>query len=40
MRYLSLAEVAELHRLLIEAFGGSHGIRDLGGSSPRWRNLG
>lgn len=30
MRYLSLAEVAELHRLLIEAFGGSHGIRDLG----------
>jgi len=30
MRYLNLAEVAELHRLLIEAFGGSHGIRDLG----------
>jgi death on curing protein len=30
MRYLSLAEVTELHRLVIEAFGGSHGIRDLG----------
>lgn len=30
MRYLSLAEVTELHRLVIEAFGGAHGIRDLG----------
>ncbi len=30
MRYLSLAEVTELHRLVIEASGGSHGIRDLG----------
>jgi death-on-curing protein len=30
MRYLGLAEVTELHRLVIEAFGGSHGIRDLG----------
>jgi len=30
MRYLRLAEVAELHRLVIEATGGLHGIRDLG----------
>jgi death-on-curing protein len=30
MRHLSLAEVAELHRLVIEAAGGVHGIRDLG----------
>ncbi len=30
MRYLSLGEVTELHRRVIEAFGGSHGIRDLG----------
>ena len=30
MRYLNLAEVTELHHLLIESFGGSHGIRDLG----------
>lgn len=30
MRYLSLAEVTELHRLVIEATGGSHGLRDLG----------
>jgi death-on-curing protein len=30
MRYLSLAEVTELHHLVIEAFGGAHGIRDLG----------
>ena len=30
MRHLSLAEVAELHRLVLEAAGGIHGIRDLG----------
>lgn len=30
MRYLSFAEVVELHRLVIEASGGSHGLRDLG----------
>jgi death-on-curing protein len=30
MRYLSLADVVELHRLVVEASGGSHGIRDLG----------
>lgn len=30
MRYLSLAEVVELHRLVLEAAGGSPGIRDLG----------
>ena len=29
MRHLTLAEVVELHRLVIEASGGSHGIRDL-----------
>lgn len=30
MRWLSLAEVLELHRQLIEQSGGSPGIRDLG----------
>jgi death-on-curing protein len=30
MRYLTLAEVLDLHRLVIEAAGGAHGIRDLG----------
>lgn len=30
MRYLSLGEVTDLHRRVIEEFGGSHGIRDLG----------
>lgn len=30
MRYLSLAEIVELHRRVIEASGGSHGVRDLG----------
>jgi death-on-curing protein len=30
MRYLSFAEVVELHRLLIEASGGAQGLRDLG----------
>lgn len=30
MRYLGLAEVTELHRLVVDATGGSHGIRDLG----------
>ena len=30
MRYISLAEVVELHRRVIEASGGSHGVRDLG----------
>jgi len=30
MRYLSFAEVVELHRLVIEAAGGSQGLRDLG----------
>ena len=30
MRYLSLAEVLELHRLIIEQSGGAIGIRDLG----------
>lgn len=29
MRYLTLNEVLELHRRLIELFGGSAGIRDL-----------
>lgn len=40
MRYLSLGEVTALHRRVIEEFGGSHGIRDLGalesaGSEPQ-----
>lgn len=30
MRYLSLAEVTELQRLVLQATGGSHGLRDLG----------
>jgi len=30
MRYLALAEVLELHRMVIEETGGSHGLRDLG----------
>ena len=30
MRYLTLAEVVELHRRLLEATGGAAGIRDLG----------
>ena len=30
MRYLTLGEVVELHRLLVTATGGAHGIRDLG----------
>ena len=30
MRWLNLAEVLDLHRLLIEQSGGSPGIRDLG----------
>ena len=30
MRYLSIAEVLELQRMLIEQTGGSHGLRDLG----------
>lgn len=30
VRYLSLAEVLELHRLLLEQSGGRRGIRDLG----------
>lgn len=28
--YPILSEVLELHRVLIERFGGSHGVRDLG----------
>ncbi len=30
MRYLTLAEVLELHRRLVDETGGSHGVRDLG----------
>ena len=30
MRYLTIAEVLSLHRLLIEQTGGAAGIRDLG----------
>jgi death on curing protein len=30
MRYISLAEAMELHRRVIEASGGAHGVRDLG----------
>lgn len=31
MRYLTLNEVIELHRILIQQFGGANGLRDLGG---------
>ncbi len=31
MRYLTLAEVLELHRRVIEQSGGADGVRDLGG---------
>ena len=31
MRYLTLAEVLELHRRIIEQSGGADGVRDLGG---------
>lgn len=30
MRYLTLAEVVDLHRRLLQATGGAPGIRDLG----------
>jgi death-on-curing protein len=30
MRYLTLAEIVELHRRLLQATGGAPGIRDLG----------
>ena len=28
--YLTLADVIEMHRVLIEQFGGAHGIREMG----------
>lgn len=28
--YLTVVEVADIHRVMIERFGGSHGLRDLG----------
>jgi hypothetical protein len=31
MRYLTLAEVVELHELMLSATGGATGVRDLGG---------
>jgi death-on-curing protein len=31
MRYLTLAEVVELHELVLSATGGAAGVRDLGG---------
>jgi death on curing protein len=30
MRYLTLEEVLELHRLILEQSGGATGVRDLG----------
>ena len=29
MRYLTVADVLLLHSLVIDSFGGSHGLRDL-----------
>ena len=34
MRYLTLGEVVELHRLVLAASGGAPGIRDLGSLHP------
>jgi death-on-curing protein len=31
IRYVSLEEVLELHRLVLRQSGGLHGVRDLGG---------
>ena len=31
MRYLTLGEVLEIHRRIIEQSGGADGVRDLGG---------
>lgn len=37
MRYLTLAEVLDLHRRVIEQSGGADGVRELGGvSNPLW----
>ena len=30
MRYLTLAEIVDLHKMIVEATGGGSGIRDLG----------
>ena len=30
MRYLTVQETLEIHKALINGFGGSHGVRDLG----------
>lgn len=30
MRYLTFSEIVELHRMVIEQSGGSHGVRDAG----------
>ena len=38
MRYLSLGEVVDLHRALLDQTGGAKGIRDLGGSSRHCRS--
>jgi len=32
MRYITLSEVLELHRLVIEQSGGADGVRDLAGA--------
>jgi death-on-curing protein len=34
IRYLSLEEVLELRRLVLQQSGGVHGVRDLGGLEP------
>jgi hypothetical protein len=38
MRYLSLGELVDLHRAIIEQSGGAAGIRDLGLLESGWRN--
>ena len=38
-RFLSTDEVLTLHETAIDAFGGSHGVRDAGSLNPHWHNL-
>ncbi|GIW83434.1 MAG: hypothetical protein KatS3mg105_5241 [Gemmatales bacterium] len=40
MRYLTLGELIELHRRIIEQSGGAGGIRDLGWPNQRSRSHG
>jgi len=44
MRYLTLGEVLEIYRRVMDQSGGMAGIRDLGGlesavAQPRWKTM-